>query len=119
MELAGLRAVALIHKNHNIALCGKVLGQGIFQIFNVFLVIRFRTVAATLSELMYKGTQKTVIKSIQTFKQILATLGTDDIFVHALVSLLDLLVQLFTIRNDQYARIGIVRQNPLGKPHHG
>ena len=30
VELAGLRAVALIHKNHNIALCGKVLGQGIF-----------------------------------------------------------------------------------------
>ena len=41
VELAGLSAVALIHKHHNITLCGKILGQCVFQIFDVFFIICF------------------------------------------------------------------------------
>ena len=118
MELAGLSTVTLVHKNYDISLCGKIFGQSVFQIFDVFLVICFRTVAAALSEFMYQRAQKTVIESVQAFKQIFSALSADNIFIHTLVILFNLLIQFLAVGNDQDTRIGIVLQNPLREPHH-
>ena len=52
VKLAGLSSVTFIHKNYDITLGGKILGQSVFQILNVFLVIGFRAAAAALSEFM-------------------------------------------------------------------
>ena len=67
---------------------------------------------------MYQRAQKTVIENVQAFKQIFSTLSADDILIHTLVILFDLLIQFLAVGNNQYTRIGIILQNPLGEPHH-
>ena len=67
---------------------------------------------------MYQRAQKTVIESVHAFKQIFSALSADDILIHTLVILFDLLIQFLAVGNDQYTRIGIILQNPLGEPHH-
>lgn len=63
VELAGLSAVALIHKHHNITLCGKILGQCVFQILrcifrNLFLSCRCRAFRIYVPESTEDGHRK-------------------------------------------------------------
>ena len=53
VELTGLSAVTLIHKYHDITFCGEILGQSVFQIFDVFLIVRFRALVHNLVDFPY------------------------------------------------------------------
>ena len=118
VEFAGLGTVTLIHKDHNIALGTEILRQSGKKLADVLGIIRLRSLGPPLAEFMYQGADQPILVGIQPGQQILAALGADDLLVHTLVVLFDLFVQFFTVGDDQDTGVGVVRQDPLGEPHH-
>ena len=65
VQLAGLGAVALIHKYENIILCAEVGGQRCFEFFNIPVIVLGGSFAAALAELMHQGAKQPILMGVQ------------------------------------------------------
>ena len=75
-------------------------------------------VAAAPPELMNQRAKQSIVIGIQPLQQVFAALGADNFLIDADIILFDLLIKFLTVSDDQYTGIGIIGQDPLGKPHH-
>ena len=118
MQLAGLGAVTLVDKYGNASFGREISGQRSQQILYIFIIILFGCFAAALAEFMYQRANQPILRFIQPLDQIVAALGTDDLFPNADKQLFDLIIQLFPVSDDQDTCFWIVGKDPLGQPHH-
>ena len=118
MELAGLCAVALIYKHHEIALGRVIFGQSFLDFLNVLVNIFIGSFTTVFAKLVYQRTNQRIFIGVELVDKICATLGADNILINTLVCLFNLIIEFFTVSYDKNTRIGVVSKNPLGKPYH-
>ena len=92
VQLARLRAVALIHEYDKITFHAEVRRQRILDFFQELFVITVSNFTATATELVNQRTNDRTFGRIQTVQQIATALGANNLFFHTLEQLLYLVI---------------------------
>ena len=111
VQLAALRAVALVHEHKHFP-HGEA-GPGL-----QLLDIGVEVVHVLGAELVYQRTQQARRRLTELGHQVAAAFASGNDGIRTREHALNLLVQLVTVGDDGDTGIGIVLQNPLGQQHH-
>ena len=117
VQLAGLGAVTLIHKDKELALALEIAGQLALNIIDKaggFLIL-----ILAQTKLMNQRAEQPRLGLSQPGHQINAAFGPAYFLIHANEDLFNLLIKLGTIGDDEHPGISDVLPYPLGQPDHG
>jgi hypothetical protein len=119
VEIAGLRAVALVHEHVDVALGLEVGGHRLLDLGEELLDVAALVPAFLAAELVDERAEQPGLGLVELVDEVGARFRAVDVLVDALEDLLDLLVQLGAVGDDEDARAGHVLADPLREPHHG
>ena len=111
VQLAALRAVALVHEDEQLA-------HGLAGLRGQFLDERVEIVHALPPELVHQRAEQARLGLAELAHQVAPAAGAVDRLPGFGEDALDLLVQLVAVGDDDHAGVGLVLQNPLGQQHH-
>jgi len=114
VEVAGLRAMALVDEDVDVALGAKVRRQRALEFMHVALHVGILAAC----ELVDEGAHEPRLGGVERGDQVGAARGPIDVFADALEDFFDLLIQLDAVGDDDHARVGHVFADPLREPDH-
>src|SRR5690606_7439059 len=117
MQLIGLRAVALVHKDKEVALSLKVGRERFFNFFCEGSDVSF-LLEPLSAKLVDERAEQPRIGLAEFCDEVRSAFGAVDAFVNAGINLLDLLIQLVAVGDDEYSGIVDILSKPLGQPYH-
>ena len=126
VKLTGMRPVALVNEDGEVALDRKARRQGgldlgyvLFHRLRVEDVVVLAPIAAVTAKLVDKRTEEPPARGVvDAPDKILSALRADDLLVHSLEELFNLLVKFIAVGDNQYAPVGITLDKKLGENDH-